>query len=132
MGGTYFGTSINESATVVFPAGQKLADARGTAVMFDANGKLKKATAGAVALGIALIETDDTVEAGTDVDVQIKDIGKWVAGGVIAPGDEVACDANGKCVKATSGNFIMGVALSGTSTPGTWVKVQITKSGYKK
>ena len=128
---TYFGTSINESPTVVYPAGEALNDARGIAVALQSNGTVKKAGAGANVLGIAIIETDDSVAIGDDVDVQIKDIGKWVAGAAITPGAELASDANGKAIPASSGDFIVGVALSGATKAGTWVKVQINKSGYK-
>lgn len=129
---TYFGTSINESPTVVFPAGEALDDARGIAVTLENNGTVKKATAGAVVFGLAIIETDDSVAVGDDVDVQIKDIGKWVAGADgIKTGDLLASDANGKAVVATSGNFIVGVALSAAEKAGTWVKVQINKCGFK-
>lgn len=66
-----------------------------------------------------------------DVDIQIKDIGKWVAGEEIAVGTELATDAGGKAVAAKSGDFIMGVALSSAAEAGTWIKVQIIKAGYK-
>ena len=71
------------------------------------------------------------MEAGTDVDIQIKDIGKWVAGEEIAAGTELATDAEGKAVAAKAGDFIDGTALSNATEAGTWVKVQIIKAGYK-
>ena len=40
-------------------------------------------------------------------------------------------DANGKAVKATSGKFVMGVALTAASTAGSLVQVQFAKMGYK-
>lgn len=127
---TYFGTSINESPTIVLPAGAKLENARGIAVAIS-NGAVVKPAAGANVIGLALIETDDVVEVGDDVDIQIKDIGKWVAGEKIAVGDELATNAEGKAVKAAAGNFIVAVALSAAEEAGTWVKVQIIKAGYK-
>ena len=60
-----------------------------------------------------------------------KDIGKWEAAGAIAVGAELATDATGKAVAATSGAFIIGVALTAATTAGDLVQVQITKSGYK-
>lgn len=127
---TYFGTSINESPTIVLPAGDKLENARGIAVAIK-DGAVVKPEAGAHAIGISLIETDETVENGTDVDIQIKDIGKWVAGEEITVGAELATDANGNAVTANAGDFIVGVALSGAAEAGTWIKVQIIKAGYK-
>lgn len=126
----YFGTSINESPTIVLPAGAKLENARGTALAIS-GGKVVKPTAGAHVIGLSVIETEETVEAGRDVDIQIKDIGKWVAGGEIAAGTELATDADGKAVAAGAGDFIVGVALSSAAKAGTWIKVQIIKAGYK-
>lgn len=130
MAATYIGTSINESPVIVKKAGEKLEDARGMALAMK-DGELVKPKAGELVIGITLIETDETVEKGTDVDIQIKDIGKWTAGEAITAGAELATDANGKAVVAKAGNFIVGVALNSAEKAGTWVKVQITKSGYK-
>ena len=127
---TVLGSSINESPTVVFPAGADLTNARGIAVILD-DGEVKKATKGAVILGIAIMETDDAVRQGDDVDVQIKDIGKWVSGAAnIKAGDLLTSDANGKAIKATAGDFIAGIALSACAEAGTLIKVQINKAGY--
>ena len=40
-----------------------------------------------------IIETDETVEDGAAVDIQIKDIGKWAVGEALAAGTELAADA---------------------------------------
>ena len=127
---TYFGSSINESPTIVLTAGEKLEDARGIALALNGE-KVAKPAAGSHVIGLSIIETDETVEAGRDVDIQIKDIGKWVAGEKITVGTELATDAEGRAVPAKAGNFIVGVALSNASEAGTWVKVQIIKAGYK-
>ena len=123
---TYLGSSINESPTIVLPAG----DARAIALAIK-DGAVIKPEAGAHVIGISLIETDETVDKGNDVDIQIKDIGKWVAGEEITVGTELAADAEGRAVPAKAGDFIVGVALSNASEAGTWVKVQIIKAGYK-
>lgn len=127
---TYFGTSINESPTIVLPAGDKLENARGIALSVK-DGAVIKPTAGAHVIGFSLIETDETVEKGMDVDIQIKDIGKWVAGEEITVGTELATNAEGKAVAAKAGDFIVGIALSNASAAGTWITVQIIKAGYK-
>ena len=128
MAATYFGSSINE--TVVFPAGEKLENARGIALGLNGN-KVMKPAAGAHVVGISLIETDEIVETGRDIDIQVKDIGKWVAGEEISIGTELATDDDGKAVAAKAGDFIVGVALSSAEKAGTWIKVQIIKAGYK-
>lgn len=127
---TYFGTSINESPTIVLPAGEELTDARGIALAIK-EGAVVKPEAGANVIGLSIIETDETVKKGDDVDIQIKDIGKWVAGEEIAAGTELAADKDGKAVAAKDGDFIVAVALSSASEAGTWIKVQIIKAGYK-
>ena len=60
---TYFGTSINESPTIVMDAGEKLENARGIALAIK-DGAAVKPEAGAHVIGISLIETDETVEIG--------------------------------------------------------------------
>lgn len=127
---TYFGTSINESPTIVLPAGDKLENACGIALAVK-DGAVIKPAAGAHVIGLSLIETDETVEKGMDVDIQIKDIGKWVAGEEITVGTELATNTEGKAVAAKAGDFIVGMALSSASAAGTWIKVQIIKAGYK-
>ena len=126
---TILGTAINPSPTVILPAGADLTDVRYRALAVS-GGKLVLPGAGVNALGLAIGETDDVI-TGEDVTVQIKDIGKWEAAGAIAVGAELATDATGKAVAATSGAFIIGVALTAATTAGDLVQVQITKSGYK-
>ena len=127
---TYFGTSINESPTIVLPAGEKLENARGIALCIQ-DGTVVKPKAGTHVIGISLIETDEIIEKGMDVDIQIKDIGKWVAGAEIEAGTELATDVNGNAVAAKAGDFIVGIALSNATKAGTWIQVQIINAGYK-
>ena len=127
---TYFGTSINESPTIVLPAKEKIEGAQGIALAIS-DGQLTKPTAGANVIGLSLFTNDETVEAGDDITVQGKDIGKWIAGEAVAVGDELTTNAEGKAVKAAAGNFITAVALSAATEAGSVVKVQLIKAGYK-
>lgn len=127
---TYFGTSINDSATIVLQAGSGIENTQGIALAIE-DGALVKPAKGANVIGIALLTNDENVEKDDDVTVQIKDIGKWVAGGAIVVGDELTTDADGKAIPAVSGDFITAVALSKATEAGTVVKVQIIKAGYK-
>lgn len=127
---TYFGTSINESPTIVLPAKEKIEGAQGIALAIS-DGQLTKPTTGANVIGLSLFTNDETVEAGDDITVQVKDIGKWVAGEEIAVGDELTTNADGKAVKAAEGNFITAVALSKATAAGDVIKIQIVKAGYK-
>lgn len=126
----YIGSSINESATVVYPADVAITGARGIALALDEGGVVKLPEAGANVLGVTIIETEEDVAAGADVDIQVKDIGKWKTAAAVKAGDELATDATGKAVVASSGNFVVGIALNDAAS-GSFVAVQITKSGYK-
>ena len=71
---TYFGTSINESPTIIMEAGAKLEDVQGIALAITA-GKLAKPSAGANVIGLSLFTNDENIEAGGSLTVQVKDIG---------------------------------------------------------
>jgi hypothetical protein len=126
---TFIGSTINESATVTFKAKAELKDNQGLALALN-EGKLELPAAGANVLGLSLFTNDDA-KAGDSLTVQVKDIGKWIAGGAVAAGDELAVDAAGKAVKAAEDQFIVGIALSAAAAAGTVISVQLTKSGYK-
>lgn len=127
---TYFGTTINESPTINLEAGTEIKAAQGKAVIISA-GLAALATAGANAIGVIPLSEDEEIKKGSDVTVQVKDIGAWVAGAKIDIGDELTSDANGCAVKAAAGNFITAVALTAAAEAGTIVRVQIIKAGYK-
>lgn len=126
---TFIGSTINESATVTFKAKAELKGNQGLALALN-DGKLELPAAGANVLGLSLFTNDDA-KAGDSLTVQVKDIGKWIAGGAVAAGDELAVDAEGKAVKAAEDQFIVGIALSAAAAAGTVISVQLTKSGYK-
>lgn len=126
---TFIGSTINESATVTFKAKAELKGNQGLALALN-DGKLELPAAGANVLGLSLFTNDDA-KAGDSLTVQVKDIGKWIAGGAVAAGDELAVDAAGKAVKVAEGQFIVGIALSAAAAAGTVISVQLTKSGYK-
>ena len=132
------GVQINQSVTIVEQAGADIADVRNRIMAYDEDGNVVLAADGsAVLVGIALIEAgindisgveSGKVNAGDDVDIQIKDIGYILAGGNIAKGEEVTA-SNGLAVKAGAGNYVVGIALS-TVKKDEYCRVQITK--YQK
>lgn len=132
------GVQINQSVTIVEQAGADIADARNRILAYDGDGNVVLAADGSsVLVGIALIEAgvndisgveSGKVNAGDDVDIQIKDIGYILAGGAIAKGEEVTA-ANGLAVKAEAGNYVVGIALS-TVEKDEYCRVQIAK--YQK
>ncbi len=135
----YNGMQMNPSATIVDEAAAKVEDARCKIFAYDSNGKLALATDGSKPLvGIATIEVgvnditgadSGMVDAGDDIDIQIKDIGFVVAGGTIAKGDEITSDANGEATKAATGDYVIGIALNAVEKGG-FAKIQISK--YQK
>lgn len=132
------GVQINQSVTIVEKAGADIADVRNRIMAYDEDGNvILAADSSAVPVGIALIEagTNDIsgiesgkVNAGDDVDIQIKDIGYILAGGSIAKGEEVTA-SNGLAVKAEAGNYVAGIALSAVKKD-EYCRVQIIK--YQK
>ena len=132
------GVQINQSVTIVEQAGAEIADARNRILAYDKDGNVVLAADGsAVLVGIALIEAgindisgveSGKVNAGDDVDIQIKDIGYVLAGAAITKGAEVMASA-GLAIPATDGNYVVGIALSAAAKD-EYCRVQITK--YKK
>ena len=132
------GVQINQSVTITERAGADIEDARNRIMAYDQDGNVVLAADGSVVLvGVALIEAgvndisgveSGKVNAGDDVDIQIKDIGYILAGGDIAKGEEVTA-ANGLAVKAEAGNYVVGIALS-TVAKDDYCRVQIAK--YQK
>ena len=127
---TYFGTTINDSPTVVLPANAAITGAQCKAAVVT-SGKVKVAdTAGVEVLGLIPLSEDENITSGADVTVQIKDIGLWEAGEAIAIGDALMTSSAGKAMKATAGKYIVGYALTAAAAAGTRISVQVTKSGY--
>ena len=126
----YIGTSINESPVIAGIAAADIVDGAMLAVSMDADGIKTVATAGDVAVGLLIAETDDKIAQGDTVTVQIKDIGLWKAGAAVAAGDLLTPDAAGKATKATSGNFVLAQAMEATTAADQVIRVQIIKAGY--
>ena len=132
------GVQINQSVTIVEQAGADIADARNRIMAYDEDGNVILAEDGSTVLvGITLIEAgvndisgveSGKVNAGNDVDIQIKDIGYILAGGDIAKGDEVTA-SGGLAVKAEPGNYVVGIAMSAAAKD-EYCRVQIAK--YQK
>ena len=102
--------AYNPSPTIVGKAAAKLVDPHLLAVKIDANGAFALPAAGDLCIGIVLADSD-TVEAGADVTVQIKDITHWKAGGTFKKGSLIAANAQGKAVAAAAGNKALAIAL---------------------
>lgn len=127
----FVGESINTSAVIAEPAGVDMYKSACLAVRYDAMGSVIICdTAGEKALGILPAQTPDIVAKGESVSVQIKDMGLWRSGGTFRKGDLLTCAADGRAVKAASGQFALGMALGASGAAGQLVHVQLCKSGF--
>lgn len=127
----YTSTGINDSPTIVGKATSAIVGGAFIAAKFDANGGIVLAGAGENAIGLMLATTPDSVVAGEDVNIQIKDIGFWKTGAAVNPGAELTSDAAGKAVTAAVGNFVTAIALEKANGADEIIKVQIVKYGAK-
>ena len=135
----YNGVQINQSATIVEPAGAVIDDVRNRIMKYDESGNVVLATAGTdIPVGIALIEagcnditgeTSGKAAAGDGIDILIKDMGVVLSGAEIKKGQEVAAGADGKAAAAVSGNYVLGIALEGAGE-NEYLRIQIAK--YQK
>lgn len=108
-------------------AGEELKTA--VAVLLTKDGA-KLPEAGKKATGIVLLG-DETASKGDDITVQIRNQGMWAAGAKIEAGDFLAADAEGLCQKATTGQYILAMALTPATAKGDIVKVAIIHAGYE-
>jgi hypothetical protein len=139
MNRNFNGVQINQSATIVEQAGAKIEDCRNRIMVYDDNGNVVPAADGTKPIvGVALIESglndisgkdSGSVEAGGDVDIQIKDIGYILAGAEIPKGTEVTAGEGGLAAVAKAGEYVAGIALTAVKE-NEYCRVQITK--YKK
>lgn len=123
-------TGIDQSVTKAEIAVEDLVEPNGIALQKTKDG-VKLPEAGGDIYGLAIISNDDSVKKGERIDVQIKDIGLWQSGDVFEAGDLLATDAAGKCVKAASGNYIVGRAMQSAAAPDELVQVRLINVGAK-
>ena len=125
---TYEYNPTGGSPVINVTAGEELKTA--VAVLLTKDGaKIPKV--GKEATGIVLLG-DETVAKGDDITVQIRNQGMWAAGAKIEAGDFLAVDAEGLCQKATTGQYILAMALTPATAKGDIVNVAIIHAGYEK
>ena len=124
----YFGTTINPSATIVAKASAKIENGAFLAATLTKDG-VAIAKANETPIGIFIAETE-TVEAGEDATIQVKDMGRGMTGAAVNAGDLLAADASGKLIKATSGAFALAVALETATAADQVISIQISKPGF--
>ena len=119
----YMNHAIDTTATMRGVAAADMDAPALLAVKIDGDGKFAVPAAGAFCIGIVLATTG-SLKAGDELDVQIKDIGYWIAGGTVAKGALLKTDAAGKAVTAAAGDVVCAVALE-AGTSGQPMKVMI-------
>jgi len=122
--------SINNSSTVVEVAGADFIGSAHKAVMYNADGNVVIATSGENAVGTVLSSGSDSIPAGQQIHIAVKDIVLIEAGGVIAKGDKITINAAGQAVTAISGSFIFGRAFEAASEAGQVIQAQINQMGF--
>lgn len=125
---SYFGSIINNSATIIVKASAKITVGAFLAATLTKDGAAT-AKAGETPIGIMVAETG-TVEAGNEVTIQVKDIGLAKVGAAVDAGDLLAADANGKLIEATNGAYAVAVALETATAADQVIRVQISKPGF--
>jgi len=126
----YMTNQINDSATISELAAAALTNPGTLAAEYDSSGNVKIAAGTAVPVGIFVI-TNDTVAIGERMDIQIKDCGLWTAGAAVAKGAELTANTAGKAITATTGKFVLAIALEKAEAADEVIKIQIVKAGYK-
>lgn len=127
---SFYGTTVNDTPTIVGIAATDLKNVAFLAAKFNTDGDIAVAdTKGEIAIGLIPAEQQE-ISMGEDITVQIKECGLWKAGEAVAAGDPLTTDAEGKAVKASAGEFITAIALESASASDEVIKVQIAKAGY--
>lgn len=93
--------------SVTMEAGQDLSDHQYRLVSLASDGQVDPTGAGASAVGVLM---NDPSSAGRAAEVAIGGVVPVEFGGSVAIGADLASDANGKAVAATTGDQVIGVA----------------------
>ena len=135
----FHGGLINPTATIVRKSATDIDDVRNRIMTFNENGEFVLASSGTdFPIGVAILEAGyndisgveaGKVMAGEDVTIQIKDIGFVIAGAEIKEGQEVTSGADGLAAVATTGDYVLGIALNNVVANGY---CEIQHMRYKK
>ncbi len=133
----YLNAFINNSATIRDVLATDVTDAPHKVVAYNADGKLAlPAVDGDPAIGVILSDTpasdSGVTKANTEVDILIRCIGLAETEAEVKKGDFLTATAKGTVKKAATGDYILGIAMTETTTAGELVQIQITNSGYEK
>ena len=129
----YMTNGINPSPTIAIPVSEtafkdgatKLENIGGKGVKFaDDGGAVLCSKAGELAIGVVTIDNDVIVEKGDNISVQIKDNGLVHVAEAVIAGDELAVNADGSFVKATSGQYVRAIALT-KGNAGSYVRTML-------
>ncbi|MDO4280777.1 MAG: hypothetical protein Q4C56_04020 [Peptococcaceae bacterium] len=130
----YLATSINDSAVIVGTLAEDFADLRGRALAFNDDGLVTTAKSDTdMVIGVALMNNDkDALNAGNDVNIQIKDIGHVIIGAAVKKGQALSVDASGRFVPATAGQGVFAIALDAAENPDDYISAMVGHFGTAK
>jgi hypothetical protein len=61
--------------------------------------------------------------------IAVSGISKVIAGAAVTAGTQIMSDNQGRAIAATSGNWILGTAILGTTTAGLPISIKFDKNG---
>jgi hypothetical protein len=118
---------VDDSLVVSLEAGADLSAGQYYFVSVASDGQVDLTGDGAQADGVLL---NDPAAAGRAATVCILGKTKVTAGGAITAGGKIACDSSGRAVAAaTTGDEILGVALTTVTTAGEVVEIIFNPNG---
>lgn len=83
-----------------------------TGVVVNASGQAAVPAAGALVVGVVQNGGTAGVVSGAAATIRYDGETKMIAGGTIAAGAQVTVNATGQAVAATTGNYVLGIALA--------------------
>ena len=118
---------VDDSLVISLEAGADLSAGQYYFVSVASDGQIDLTGDGAQADGVLL---NDPAAAGRAATVCILGRTKVTAGGAITAGGKIACDASGRAVAAaTTGDEILGIALTTVTTAGQVVEIIFNPNG---
>ncbi|GEO26237.1 hypothetical protein AAC03nite_20220 [Alicyclobacillus acidoterrestris] len=114
-----------DKLTISLPTAADLSGSQYCAVTVDSNGNAVLPKAGGVAIGIL----QNNPKADQTASVRVEGVSYMVASAAITAGQLVTVDATGKAAPASTGNYVLGVALDTVAAAGEQISVLLKPIG---
>ena len=106
-------------------AGEDLSAKQFYFVKIDSNGAVALCGNGEAGMGVL----ENAPESGYAAEVLVNGIARVYAGAAVTKGYQVAADATGRAVRATTGEYILGTAIEAASDAGEMITILLEKQG---